>query len=465
MARIPITGDVADLIGPAAERVENRSLLLDKFAFHKDWGLDEFRANDAHRWTLMRLSDGGAAVLNAEAARRRGQANGRNVEEHNRARLLHEADLAARLAATRIEAEDAQKLRTRHTRRFLGLFRHAYGERALILVGQLEGRLAINLAGSLIQNAGICLDRLFGLPFIPGSAVKGACRHVALEQLRASKRDERQQLFDQFRAVFGTADNDFHPAQGRRPAGDLFDYLSQLGVRSLNQKGAISFLPAYPVNEARVVVDLTNVHYPLYYGGDRRRGIAPGDKKLLAEEKPQPNPFPAVEVGTQLAFCLVFNGVADKASILESARQWLETALSVRGLGAKTAAGYGWFSIQQGVLDRIEREARREVEAAASKAKAEADAKSLAEKEAMRKATLSPEDREVDQLLTLNDEAFANVAKNLADKPEVQQRALLRLLRDNKEKRDRWKTWKKKKPNMTAAIEAVRQKLNAPPLP
>ena len=116
------------------------------------------------------------------------------------------------------------------------------------------------------------------------------------------------------------------------------------------------------------------------------------------------------------------------------------------------------------MLDEIEREARRETDAAAGKVKAEAEGKAQAEKEAERKATLSPEDRESEALLALNDEAFANVAKNLAGKPEVQQRALLRLLREHKEKRERWKTWKKKKPDLAAAIEAVRQKLNAPSL-
>jgi hypothetical protein len=61
----------------------------------------------------------------------------------------------------------------------------------------------------------------------------------------------------------------------------------------------------------------------------------------------------------------------------------------------------------------------------------------------------------------LPDEAFAAVARNLAAKPEPEQRALLRLLSEHKDKRNRWKTWKKKKPELAAAIEAVRQKLNA----
>jgi len=450
MARIPISPDVAQLIGDFAEAVQNRSLLLDKFVFHKDWGLDDLRSNDAHRWTLMRISDGGSAVLQAEADRRRRDAKGQDREEHNRVRLQREAEIATKLAATRIEAEDAQKLRARHTRRFLGLFRSACGERAALTIGRLEGRLAINLADSLIQNAGICLDRLFGLPFIPGSAVKGVSRHAALEELQSAKGETQAKLFEGFRAVFGTSDNDFAHSE-MRPFRPL------LAGRSENQKGAISFLPAYPINDARIVVDLTNVHYPDYYRSGRTED--------LSNERPQPNPFPAVEAGAQFAFCLVLNGIAENAELLTHAKRWLEAALTIRGLGAKTASGYGWFSLRPDVLQQILDEERREAEAIAGKARAEDEAKAKAAAEETRRAALPPEDRATEVLLKLSDEAFAAVAKDLAARSEPEQRAFLRLLREHKDKRDRWKTWKKKKPAQASIIEAVRQKLNAPPLP
>ncbi len=450
MARIPISPDVAQLIGDFAEAVQNRSLLLDKFVFHKDWGLDDLRSNDAHRWTLMRISDGGTAALHAEADRRRRDARGQDREEHNRVRLQREAQIAAKLAATRIEAEDAQKLRARHTRRFLGLFRSACGERAALTIGQLEGRLAINLAESLIQNAGMCLDRLFGLPFIPGSAIKGVSRHAALEELKCAKGDTRAKLFDAFRLVFGTADNDF-------ANGELRPFRLLLAGCSENQKGAISFLPAYPVNDARVVVDLTNVHYPDYYRSGRTED--------LSSERPQPNPFPAVEAGAQFAFCLVLNGVAENVEVLTYAKRWLESALTISGLGAKTASGYGWFALRPDVLQQILAEERREAEIIAGKARAEAEAKAKAAAEEKRQAALSPEDRATEALLKLSDEAFAAVAKDLAARPEHEQRAFLRLLREHKDKRERWKTWKKKKPDQASVIESVRKKLNAPPLP
>lgn len=51
------------------------------------------------------------------------------------------------------------------------------------LHAQLQSRLMVNMAGGVMENAGLCLDR-FGLPYIPGSAVKGCARRTALGALR-----------------------------------------------------------------------------------------------------------------------------------------------------------------------------------------------------------------------------------------------------------------------------------------
>jgi CRISPR type III-B/RAMP module RAMP protein Cmr6 len=449
MARIPMASDVAELIGSAAEKVENRSLLLEKFCFHKSWGLDDLKSNDAHRWTLMRISEGGPSVLLREAHNRReeaGRLTTRNPEKAQR--LREEADIAQKLAATQVEAKDATQLRARHTRRFLGLFWGAFAQRGSVTIAQLEGRMAINLADSLIQNAGICLDRLFGLPFIPGSAIKGVCRHAALEELKPAGADGQKNLFDVFRAVFGTADNDF-------ANGELRPFQHLLFGRGENQKGAIAFLPAYPVNEARVVMDLTNVHYPLYYGGDKRRNIPAGLPESLAEEKPQPNPFPAVESGAQFAFCLVLNGINNDSTLLESATRWPETALTVRGLGAKTASGYGWFSLRPDVLQQLLDEERREAEAAATKAKSEAEARAKAEAEAARRAAMPPEELARDRFAGMNPQEFATAVSGIAALSAAEQKGLL-LAFLMPARRDTWKGWKKSdKPANKARVEAL----------
>lgn len=448
MPRIPISPDVAELIGEFAQRVENRSLLLDKYCFHKDWGMDEFRAHDANRWSLLRVSERGPGLLQSEARSRREQSErleSRNSEKAQR--LADEADLATQMATTKVGASDLAPLRARHTRRFLSLFRSAYGNRASIVIGQLEGRLAINLADSLIQNAGICLDRLFGLPFIHGSAVKGVARACALAELHAANPAEQARLFQLFRSVFGTAANDIEPG------GELAGFRSHLGSSPSNLRGRISFLPAYPLNEARVVVDLTNVHFPEYYRS--------GDIKDLGSrgEQLRPNPFPAVERGAQFGFCIVANRSETAPEILAAARHWLEEALTTRGLGAKTGAGYGWFSLQPASLEALLAEERREADAAANAVAAQAEAAARAVAEAQRKASRDPVANRSEELLALDQQHFAEMAKTLATQDETTQRAFLGLLTANKDKREDWKRWNKKKPEIAKAIRNVADNL------
>src|SRR6266571_1976735 len=51
-----------------------------------------------------------------------------------------------------------------------------------LLFAQLQSRLMVNMAGGVMENAGLCLDR-FGLPCIPGTAVKGCARRAAVAAL------------------------------------------------------------------------------------------------------------------------------------------------------------------------------------------------------------------------------------------------------------------------------------------
>ena len=53
-----------------------------------------------------------------------------------------------------------------------------------ILFMKLNARLIVNSAVGVIENAGLCLDRFSGLPFIPGSAVKGCARRMAIQRLK-----------------------------------------------------------------------------------------------------------------------------------------------------------------------------------------------------------------------------------------------------------------------------------------
>jgi len=458
-ATIPMAGDLAALVGPCADQVENRSLLLDKFAFHKKWpeAIDPrgqpIKWDDASRWSFVRVASGGSDILRREADQKKYKASGRNVEPANATRLQNEAEVARVLSNVSWDTPAHQQihaLRAQHTRRFIGLFESAYGSRCAVITAELGGRLAINLAGSLIQNAGMSLDRLFGLPFIPGSAVKGLCRHVALAELKSASADQAPFLINQFVQVFGCSDTDF-----RR--GALAGFAGKYENEGRNQRGAVCFLDAFPLNEAKIVVDLTNVHYPDYY--------RTGQSADLRNERPQPNPFPVVEAGSQFGFCLILSRPESDPQLLAVAQRWLERALTENGIGAKTASGYGWFILRPELLCKLREE--EQLRAAEQCARAAAERKLAADRiaEAERAASLSPMARAAEALLGMKDEEFANFAKDLSLKERAEQEAFLHLLRDNREKRDRWKVWRKKKPELAASILKVCTELNLPPLP
>lgn len=376
MAQIPIAAEVAEVIGPFAEKVQNRSLLLDKFVFHKSWPeeLDErgspVKWDDAHRWSFMRVAHGAATLLATDARKKDQEANGKKVAPSKAEWLRAQAQVARQLASIKWDDAELSSLRATHTRRFLAQFAQAFPTRHAIIVAELESRMAINLSDGIIQNAGIALDRLFGLPYVPGSAVKGVCRHVALEEIRmAGTIQARAELFQLFLIVFGSSDNDF------LAKGDLAEFSGLLERDApRDTKGSIDFLPAYPVNEAKITVDLTTVHYPDYYRS--------GEVLALAKENPRPNPFPVVEKGIRFAFCMTANRmVADPNRPLAAVKRWLEMALTVRGLGAKTASGYGWFSIPADGLYQLQEAERLERELLDRKERARQEARETAERQ------------------------------------------------------------------------------------
>ena len=217
MSKIPISCDVAEVIGNLAEKVENGSLLLDKFVFHKKWPVEynsqykQYKWDDASRWSFIRIASNGSERLSAEAVRMTRDSGGKNVNPEKAEELRKKADIASRLAncAVHFAARGLSEIQIPHTLGLLSLLRAARPESNSIVIGELRTRLAINLSESLIQNAGICLDRLFGIPFIPGSAVKGVARHAALYQIAAADAVPRHALLERFIEVFGVAKTDW----------------------------------------------------------------------------------------------------------------------------------------------------------------------------------------------------------------------------------------------------------------
>ena len=266
-----------------------------------------------------------------------------------------------------------------------------------IIHAKLEARLIIDSGGGVIENGGICLDRISCLPFIPGSAVKGCARRFAVRQLsEETDPGAKARLLAQIAIIFGygdqewqggrrddTARSDFWLAMvpifdaGRERDAErnalwntvseqaatlIFEFLGRipkepeqpLAPQLPSLSGIVSFLPAYPDKDPGIQIDVLTPHHPDYQSGkkDRSGNLV----KPIATDDEDPNPvlFPTVAPGAIFRFPLVSLDRGAWASCprisatskpLELGGTWLAESLELFGLGAKTNAGYGWFAV------------------------------------------------------------------------------------------------------------------------
>lgn len=170
-----------------------------------------------------------------------------------------------------------------------------------------EWRLIVGLGGTSVLETTITLHRIYGLPFIPGSAIKGMTRAYA--ELVAEAKTEL------INRIFGPPPSS--------PDKKL-------------KAGEVIFLDAIPLPPIRLAVDVMNPHYGEWYL-QKQKKIAPGDYL-----SPVPVAFLTVEKGTRFRFALAARR-PNQTELVKQAEQWVRQALNEIGIGGKTAAGYGFF--------------------------------------------------------------------------------------------------------------------------
>lgn len=173
----------------------------------------------------------------------------------------------------------------------------------------LERRLFVGLARGGILETGCSISHSHGAPCIPGSSVKGVVSGYARERLAGEGRAICDELFGA-------------PASERHPLG---------------LSGLIIFHDAWWVPGSRshpLVREIVTTHHPKYYGQE-------GDKPATDFDSPVPNP----QIAVSGEFQFVLEG---PAAWLDLSEEMLQSALSARGIGAKTRSGYGIFTRRAG---------------------------------------------------------------------------------------------------------------------
>jgi CRISPR-associated protein Cmr6 len=165
------------------------------------------------------------------------------------------------------------------------------------------GRMVVGLGAESVLETSIALHRTYGVPYIPGSALKGlaaAAAHKQLQDPRWHKTGEDGKIGEWHRVLFGDQES----------------------------SGYVTFHDALWVPEGGTLpldLDVMTVHHPDYYQGE----APPADWD---------NPNPIAFVSARGKYLLAVTGPEEWA---EAAMEILRDALEKDGIGAKTAAGYG----------------------------------------------------------------------------------------------------------------------------
>lgn len=156
------------------------------------------------------------------------------------------------------------------------------------------GRISVGLGGESVLETSISLHRTYGVPYIPGSAIKGLASRFVRQHLEDDWQDEPYNI------MFGSLENAGHVI--------FFDALPFPGSVRLNE-------------------DIITVHHDNYYRGEP--DAAPTDFD-------SPNPIPFLSASGRFLIALAGPKIWTQAVF-----EILEEALNFSGVGAKTSSGYG----------------------------------------------------------------------------------------------------------------------------
>lgn len=253
-------------------------------------------------------------------------------------------------------------------------------------------RLVAGTATNPALETGLHIHPLWGVPYLPGSSIRGLLHHYAEDQAVAAAEEEAGAALQpsdappaavqvllrrcrEVRQVFGgitvergrTGKGSTQLVGSETPRnllqawtdGKLLEEPEHGHARSLLQdptSGRLAVYDAFPEpGQALVEADVLNPHYPDYYGEHDRK--PPSD-----DQNPKPVFFLAVRAGVRFRFpwrlCprsseKAGNAPLSDAEIRKLVTSWLNEALETWGAGAKTAAGYGYFVTPEGELSSL----------------------------------------------------------------------------------------------------------------
>lgn len=185
-----------------------------------------------------------------------------------------------------------------------------------------DWRLIVGLGGESVYETSITLHHVYGIPFIPASSIKGVVRSWIISNIFLPK-----------------IDSETH--KGNKVEEEaLQDPVFNKWFGSQDSIGKLTFFDAFPLSIPYITPDVMNPHYQEYYSDNK------GQKAPTDFQRTNPISFLTVS-GCAFQFIIGSNEsslIKDSRIDNKSISDWLHSALTSHGLGAKTAVGYGYFN-------------------------------------------------------------------------------------------------------------------------
>jgi len=189
------------------------------------------------------------------------------------------------------------------------MYRLVQGLGGIFKIYELQERFITGTGLDHPIEVGFLIHHILGVPYIPGSSIKGLVRDWA--------ENWSQDSYKEIEEIFGY------------DTGDNME----------KRVGKAIFLDALPYGRVNLDADIMTPHYAPYYAD----GECPGDWN-----NPVPIPFLTVAEGQRFVFFISPRTKKDVGSCSIAAK-WLDGALTTIGAGAKTATGYGCFKSAENV--------------------------------------------------------------------------------------------------------------------
>lgn len=173
-------------------------------------------------------------------------------------------------------------------------------------IAKVQGRMAVGLGDESVLETSVKLHRTYGVPYIPGSALKGLAASYARNRIGG---------------VW---------AQGKHAYQIVFGKMEEAGYITFHDA---LYIPG-TANGRPLRADVITVHHPDYYGKIKKNN----DPSPPADwDDPNPNPF----LSATGDYLIALSAVPGCELWVTQVWKILEKALHEDGIGAKTSSGYG----------------------------------------------------------------------------------------------------------------------------